>query len=125
LRTRVPARERAAGLAPGHPAAQSRRSHDIGPAAAPRSVHGFAAAARPRLTMKAFARVRGPDLVGQGHVPRLTVTMVMVRTGIDVTTHTRAADLASVQLSEIAELTGSDPVDLRFLVSGRVAVSWD
>jgi hypothetical protein len=75
--------------------------------------------------MKAFARVRGPDLVGQGHVPRLTVTMVMVRTGIDVTTHTRAADLASVQLSEIAELTGSDPVDLRFLVSGRVAVSWD
>jgi len=43
--------------------------------------------------MKAFARVRGPDLVGHGHVPRLTVTMVMVRTGIDVTTHTKAAVL--------------------------------
>ena len=41
--------------------------------------------------MKAFARVRGPDPVDRAHVPRLAVSMVMARTGIDVTTHTRAA----------------------------------
>jgi hypothetical protein len=94
LRTRVPARKRAVGLAPEHSAAQSRRSHDIGLAAAPRSVHGFAAAARPGLTMKAFARVRRPDLAGQGpRFPASPSPWLWPVPGIDVTTHTRAADM--------------------------------
>jgi hypothetical protein len=99
-----------AGRRPGSRAlgGTSRRSHDIGLAAAPCSVHGFTAAARPGLTMKAFARVRGPDLVGQGHVPR----MVMVRTGIDVTTHTRAAVRRGCSILGNLRLSSAERVDL-------------
>jgi hypothetical protein len=46
-------------------------------------VHGSAAVACPGSLWR-LSRVRGPDPVGQATFPRLAVSMVMVRTGIDV-----------------------------------------
>jgi len=94
LRTRVLARKRAVGLAPEHSAAQSRRSHDIGLAAAPCSVHGFAAAACPGYYEGPRARSRTGSGGTGPRSPASPPAWLWPIPGIDVTTHTRAASWA-------------------------------